>query len=179
MRNLFRGKRLTASTDEYQPQFMSGTKKQEIERVQNLFLQASSLDEIIRRYKTQRKFLEEKGKLFEIVEILDKEIQALSTSQKIYKKILEIFSSISKQQADLSSEEKEQMNLKIFSIEKKINILSDQMQFLKTLKNSKTKQFKNTHVSTEFCKNNEHIFKYSKHEAFYVCTRCGYTLSYQ
>ena len=179
MRHLFRGKRTAASIDEHQPQYMSGTKPQEIERIQNLFLEASSLDEIIRQYKTQRKLLEEKGQHFEIIEILDKELQALSSIQNIYQKLLEIFTMISNQKTDSSNDKTEEINLKILSIEKKINIISNQIQFLKILRESKTKQFKNTKVSTKFCKNNEHIFKYSEHEAFYVCTRCGYTLSYQ
>lgn len=179
MRNFFKGKQAQYNYDKNFPEYLSELPQGATEEIRKLFLQISSLTEISRQYQTQRRVLEEKGSNFEIIEILNKELDVVYKIDQSYQKIKSHFIAIQHENTTLSKQTLEHIQQKIAIIDKEVKTIPDHQRYLTLLKESEKKKNRKAYIATEFCKNNEHVFKYSEHDELYVCTKCGYKLSYQ
>ena len=177
MRNFFKGKRVQYKQNESLLDYISELPQGSTDEIRKLFLQISSLTEISARDQNQRRSLEENGSNFEIIEIIKKELEVINEIEQSYKKIKSHFIKIQHKKTLLSGQTLEYIQQKIILINKKIETIHEHQQYLKLLKENKKKKNKKAYIATEFCKSNEHIFKYSEHDSLYVCKICGYKLS--
>jgi len=146
--------------------------------IQDLFLEVSSLKEISLQYQAKRRLLEQDGKNSEILESIDIELNLNEKINQIYQRIQSHFKTIIDNDTPFSKQCREYIELRIKSITKELETIQKQQRELQLVGESKKKRNERAYVDTEFCKGNEHAFRYSEKEKRYICTLCGYRLSY-
>ena len=87
MRNFFKGKKVQYDNSENLQGYLSELPPVTTDEIRKLFLQNSSLTEISARYKKQRRSLEENGSNFEIIDIINKELDVVNEIEQSYQKI--------------------------------------------------------------------------------------------
>jgi len=179
MSNFFKGNKIQYNNSENLQGYLSELPPVTTDEIRKLFLQNSSLTEISARYKKQRRSLEENGSNFEIIDIINKELDVVNEIEQSYQKIKSHFIEIKNKKTIISKQTLEHIQTKIIIINKKIETIHEHQRYLTLLKENKKKKNKKAYIATEFCKSNEHVFKYSEHDSLYVCKTCGYKLSYQ
>jgi len=147
--------------------------------IKDLFLEVSSLKEISLQHQAKRRILEQDGKNIEILESLDIEMNLNEKIDQIYQKIRSHFQTILDNDHSLSKQIQEYIQLRIKGIDKELETIQEQQRDLQLVWESKKKRNKRAYVDTEFCTGNEHVFRYSEKDRLYICTLCGYRLSYQ